>query len=221
MTVHEKLKPTYRLSLGDWKFQCFSDPNPPAVPPQDPPPTDPPNDPPVTYTQEQLDTQLTDAKKAAETQAKADLYKKLGVESFKDLQDRLGAAKTKEEADAVLRTSNETLTSENNSLKTELAFVKAATSYKPHDADILFATVKPLLQADPDSGEITNMKEVLEQVKTDKPFLFMSEEAAPGGQGGGSQQRPGSTAPGGGNPPAPKTDYDKGAELAKKRSQKN
>ena len=91
----------------------------------------------MTYTQEQLDTQITDAKNAAVTQTKADLYKKLGVESFKDLQDRLGAAKTKEEADATLRTSNETLTSENNSLKTELAFVKAATSYKPHDADIL------------------------------------------------------------------------------------
>lgn len=217
MKLHEKVKPTFRLCLGN--FQYFSDPNPPADPPQDPPPTDPPNDPPVTYTQEQLDTQLTDAKKAAETQAKADLYKKLGVESLKDLQDRLGAAKTKEEADAVLRTSNETLTSKNSSLKTELAFVKAATSYKPHDADILFATVKPLLQTDPDSGEITNMKEVLEQVKTDKPFLFVSEEAAPGGQGGGGQQRPGSTAPGGGNPPASKTDYDKGAELAKKRSQ--
>ncbi|MRS26152.1 hypothetical protein [Bacillus sp. RIT694] len=217
MKLHEKVKPTFRLRLGN--FQYFSDPNPPVDPPQDPPPTDPPADPPVTYTQEQLDTQITNAKNAAVTQAKADLYKKLGVESLKDLQDRLGAAKTKEEADATLRTSNETLTSENNSLKTELAFVKAATSYKPHDADILFATVKPLLQADPDSGEITNMKEVLEQVKTDKPFLFMSEEPAGGGQGGGGQQKPGSTAPGGGNPPASKTDYDKGAELAKRRSQ--
>ncbi|PEJ95077.1 phage scaffolding protein [Bacillus wiedmannii] len=203
-----------RLHLGN--FQFFSDPNTPADPPQDPPPTDPPNDPPVTYTQEQLDTQITDAKKATETQVKADLYKKLGVESFKDLQERLGAAKTKEEADATLRTTNESLSSENGILKTELAFVKAAASYKPHDADILFATVKPLLQTDPDSGEITNMKEVLEQVKTDKPFLFMSEEPA-----GGGQQRPGSTAPGGGNPPASKTDYDKGAELAKRRSQKN
>lgn len=47
-------------------------------------------------------------------------------------------------------------------MKTELVFIKAATSYKPHDADILFATVKPLLQTDPDSGEITNMKVVLE-----------------------------------------------------------
>ncbi len=204
-----------RLRLGN--FQYFSDPNPP----QDSPPTDPPADPPVTYTQEQLDTQITDAKNTAVTQTKADLYKKLGVESLKDLQDKLGVAKTKEEADATLRTSNETLTSENNSLKTELAFVKAATPYKPHDADILFATVKPLLQTDPDSGEITNMKEVLEQVKTDKPFLFMSEEPADGGQGGGSQQKPGSTAPGGGNPPASKTDYDLGAELAKRRSQKN
>ncbi len=205
-----------RLHLGN--FQFFSDPNPPADPPQDPPPTDPPNDPPVTYTQEQLDTQLSDATKEAKRQAKLDVYKQLGVESLKDLQDKLAAAKGKEEADATLRTTNETLSSENGSLKTELAFVKAASSYKPHDADILFATVKPLLQTDPDSGEITNMKEVLEQVKTDKPFLFMSEEAAPGGQGGGSQ-RPGSTAPGGGNPPASKTDYDKGAELAKRRSQ--
>ncbi|PGA99460.1 phage scaffolding protein [Bacillus wiedmannii] len=209
MKLHEKVKPTFRLCLGN--FQYFSEPNPP--------PTDPPNGPPVTYTQEQLDTQITDAKKAAETQVKADFYKKLGVESFKDLQEKLGTAKTKEEADATLRTANETLTSENGSLKTELAFVKAATSYKPHDADILFATVKPLLQTDPDSGEITNMKEVLEQVKTDKPFLFMSEEPAGGGQGGGGQQKPGSTAPGGGNPPASKTDYDKGAELARKRSQ--
>ncbi|PHF09299.1 hypothetical protein COF74_10935 [Bacillus wiedmannii] len=208
-----------RLHLGS--FQFFSDPNTSADPPQDPPPTDPPTEPPVTYTQEQLDTQLTDATKAAGQKAKQELYKTLGVESLKDLQDKLGASKTKEEADAVLRTTNETLSSENGSLKTELAFVKAATSYKPHDADILFATVKPLLQTDPDSGEITNMKEVLEQVKTDKPFLFMSEEVAPGGQGGGGQQRPGSTAPGGGNPPASKTDYDLGAELAKKRSQKN
>ena len=48
--------------------------------------------------------------------------------------------------------------------------------------------MKPLLQTDPDSGEITNMKEVLEQVKTDKPFLFMSEVPAGGGQGGGGQQ---------------------------------
>ncbi|WP_461301173.1 phage scaffolding protein [Bacillus sp. F9_6S_D1_P_5] len=212
------MKSLYKLRLN---LQYFSDPNPPVDPPQDPPPTDPPNDPPVTYTQEQLDTQITDAKKATETQVKADFYKKLGVESFKDLQDKLGASRTKEEADAVLRTTNETLSSENGSLKTELAFVKAATSYKPHDADILFATVKPLLQTDPDSGEITNMKEVLEQVKTDKPFLFMSEESTGGGQGGGGQQRPGSTAPGGGTPPASKTDYDLGAELAKKRSQKN
>lgn len=206
-----------RLHLGD--FQFFSDANPPADSPQDPPPIDQPNDPPVTYTQEQLDTQLTDAKKATETQVKADLYKKLDVESFKDLQDKLGAAKSKEEADAALRTTNESLSSENGSLKIELAFVKSAALYKPHDADILFATVKPLLQTDPDSGEITNMKEVLEQVKTDKPFLFMSEEPAGGGQGGGGQQRPGSTAPGGGNPPASKTDYDLGAELAKRRSQ--
>ncbi|PFW61541.1 hypothetical protein [Bacillus sp. AFS075034] len=210
------MKQLFKLRL-EKNLQYFSDPNPPADPPQDPPPNDPPNDPPVTYTQEQFDTQVADAKKAAETQAKADMYKKLGVESFKDLQDRLGAAKTKEEADAVLRTTNETLTSENGNLKTELAFVKAATSYKPHDADILFATVKPLLQTDPDSGEITNMKEVLEQVKTKKPFLFVTEEIG-GGQGGGSQ-KPGSTAPGGGNPPVSATDYDKGAELAKKRSQ--
>lgn len=215
MTLAKEKKQYFGLRLGN--LQHFSDPNPPADPPQDPPPNDPPNDPSVTYTQEQFDTQLADAKKSAETQAKADMYKKLGVESFKDLQDRLGAAKTKEEADAVLRTTNETLASENGSLKTELAFVKAATSYKPHDADILFATVKPLLQTDPDSGEITNMKEVLEQMKTEKPFLFISEEAG-GGQGGGSQ-KPGSTAPGGGNPPASATDYDKGAELAKKRSQ--
>ncbi|WP_242069224.1 MULTISPECIES: phage scaffolding protein [Bacillus cereus group] len=202
-----------RLRLGN--FQYFSEPNPPADPPQDPPPTDPP----VTYTQEQLDTQLTDATKTAGQKAKQELYKTLGVESLKDLQDKLGASKTKEEADAVLRTTNETLSSENGGLKTELAFVKAAASYKPHDADILFATVKPLLQTDPDSGEITNMKEVLEQVKAEKSFLFESEEAAPGGQGGGGQQRPGSTAPGGGNPPASKTDYDLGAELAKRRSQ--
>ena len=78
----------------------------------------------MTYTQEQLDTQLTDAKNAAVTQAKADLYKKLGVESLKDLQDRLGAAKTKEEADATLRTSNETLTSENNSFKNRTCICK-------------------------------------------------------------------------------------------------
>ncbi|MCU5414971.1 hypothetical protein OCE50_29340 [Bacillus wiedmannii] len=202
-----------RLRLGN--FQYFSEPNPPADPPQDPPPTDPP----VTYTQEQLDTQLTDATKTAGQKAKQELYKTLGVESLKDLQDKLGASKKKEEADAVLRTTNETLSSENGGLKTELAFVKAAASYKPHDADILFATVKPLLQTDPDSSEITNMKEVLEQVKAEKSFLFESEEAAPGGQGGGGQQRPGSTAPGGGNPPASKTDYDLGAELAKRRSQ--
>ncbi len=219
MKLHEKVKPTFRLRLGN--FQYFSDPNPPADPPQDPPPTDPPNDPPVTYTQEQLDAQVGDSAKAAARQAKQDLYKTLGVESLKDLQDKLGTAQSKEEADAILRTTNETLTLENGSLKTELSFVKAAASYNPHDAAILFATVKPLLQTDPDSGEITNMKEVLEQVKTDKPFLFMSEEPAGGGQGGGGQQRPGSTAPGGGTPPASKTDYDKGAELAKKRSQKN
>lgn len=208
---------TPKLRLGN--FQCFSDPNPPADPPQDPPPTDPPADPPVTYTQEQLDTQITDAKNAAVTQTKADLYKKLGVESFKDLQDRLGDAKTKEEADAALRTSNETLTVENSSLKTELAFVKAAASYKPHDADILFTTVKPLLQTDPDTGEITNMKEAIEQVKAAKPFLFVIDEPAGGGEGGGGQPKPKSTAPGGGTPPASLTDYEKGKELAKLYSQ--
>ncbi|MDA1650980.1 phage scaffolding protein [Bacillus cereus group sp. TH160LC] len=219
MKLHEKVKPTFRLRLGS--LQYFSDPNPPADPPQDPPPTDPPADPPVTYTQEQLDTQLTNAKKATETQVKADLYKKLGVESFKDLQDRLGAAKTKEEADATLRASNETLTTKNKSLETELAFVKASIGHKPHDADLLFTAVQPLLTTDPDTGEITNMKEAIEQVKAEKPFLFESEEVIPGGQGGGGQQKPGSTAPGGGNPPASKTDYDLGAELAKRRSQKN
>ncbi len=209
------MKSLYKLRLN---LQYFSDPNPPADPPQDPPPNDPPNDPPVTYTQEQLDAQLADAKKAAETQTKADLYKKIGVESLKDLQDKLSAAKTKEEADATLRSNNETLTAENSNLKTQLAFVKAAFKHNPHDADLLFTAVEPLLQKDPDTGEITNMKEAIEQVKTEKPFLFVNEESNGSGQGGGSQ-RPGSTAPGGGNPPASQTDYDKGAELAKKRSQ--
>ncbi|MDM5193536.1 hypothetical protein QUG02_11165 [Bacillus hominis] len=219
MKLHEKVKPTFRLRLGNLRY--FSDPNPPADPPQDPPPTDPPNDPPVTYTQEQLDTQLGDATKEAKRQGKLDVYKQLGVESLKDLQDKLAAATGKEEADATLRVSNETLTTKNKSLETELAFVKASIGHKPHDADLLFTAVQPLLTTDPDTGEITNMKEAIEQVKAEKPFLFESEEAAPGGQGGGGQQRPGSTAPGGGNPPASKTDYDKGAELAKRRSQKN
>ncbi|EOV9528868.1 hypothetical protein ACN5TA_004022 [Bacillus cytotoxicus] len=205
------MKTLFRLPLN---LQYFSDPNPPADPPQDPPP----NDPPVTYTQEQLDAQLADVKKTVETQTKADLYKKLGVESLKDLQDKLGAAKTKEEADATLRANNETLAIENSNLKTELAFVKAAFGHKPHDTGLLFTAVQPLLQKDPDTGEITNMKEAIEQVKVEKPFLFESEESAGTGQGGGSQI-PGSTAPGGGNPPASQTDYDKGAELAKRRSQ--
>lgn len=206
----------FRLHLN---LQFFSDPNPPADPPQDPPAggtTDP--EPPVAYTQEQLDTQLADTKKEAARQAKADMYKQLGVESLKDLQDKLGAAKTKEEADAALRTNNETLTTKNKSLETELAFVKASIGHKPHDADLLFTAVQPLLTTDPDSGEITNMKEAIEQVKAEKPFLFMSDEPAGGDQGGGSQ-RPRTTAPGGGNPPASKTDYEKGAELAKRRSQ--
>ncbi|MCU5376149.1 hypothetical protein OCA08_03235 [Bacillus cereus] len=211
------MKSLYKLRLN---LQYFSDPNPPADPPQDPPSNEPPNEPPVTYTQEQLDTQLTDATKEAKRQGKLDVYKQLGVESLKDLQDKLAAANGKEEADATLRATNETLTTKNKSLETELAFVKASIGHKPHDADLLFTAVQPLLTTDPDTGEITNMKEAIEQVKAEKPFLFASEEATPGGQGGG-QQRPGSTAPGGGNPPASKTDYDLGAELAKKRSQKN
>ena len=75
--------------------------------------------------------------------------------------------------------------------------------------------MKPLLQNRPDSGEITNMKEVLEQVKTDKPFLFMSEEPAGGGQGGGGHKDQEVLHQAVGNPPASKTDYDKGAELAR------
>ncbi|MGD2273207.1 hypothetical protein [Bacillus wiedmannii] len=208
-----------RLHLGN--FQFFSDPNTPADPPQDPSPTDPPADPPVTYTQEQLDAQLTDATKEAKRQGKLDVYKQLGVESLKDLQDKLVAANGKEEADATLKASNETLTTKNKSLETELSFVKASIGHKPHDADLLFTAVQPLLTTDPDTGEITNMKEAIEQVKAEKSFLFSSEEVEPGGQGGGGQQRPGSTAPGGGTPPVSKTDYDKGADLAKRRSQKN
>lgn len=219
MKLHEKVKPKFKLSLGN--LQYFSDSNPPADSPQDPPPTDPPAEPPVTYTQEQLDTQLSDATKEAKRQAKLDVYKQLGGESLKDLQDKLAAANGKEEADATLRASNEALTTKNKLLETELAFVKASIGHKPHDADLLFTAVQPLLTTDPDTGEITNMKEAIEQVKAEKPFLFESEEAAPGGQGGGGKQRPGSTAPGGGNPPASKTDYDKGAEIAKRRSQKN
>lgn len=208
------MKQPFRLRLN---LQYFSDSNPPADPPQDPPAggTDP--EPPVTYSQEQFDTQLADAKKEAARQAKTDMYKQLGVESLKDLQAKLSAAEGKEQADEVLRTTNEQLTNRTKELETELAFVKAATVHKPHDTSLLFTAVQPLLTTDPDSGEITNMKEAIEQVKTEKPFLFVSEEAGCG-QGGGSQ-KPGSTAPGGGNPPASATDYDKGAELAKKRSQ--
>ena len=105
---------------------------------------------PETFTVEQVDT----FKKEASQQAKLKLYEELGVKSMKELQEKLTASATKDEADAALKTMNQQLQSENEQLKTERAFMQEAFKHTPHDIGLLFTAVVPLLQRDPDTSEI-------------------------------------------------------------------
>jgi hypothetical protein len=212
-------------------LQFFAD-DPPTDPPADPPPSDPPA-PPETFTAEQLD----EARTAAAKEAKATLYKTLGVSSLKELQDRLGAqdklfeelgvksiedikerlqtAEGKAQTDAALKAENQQLNNRVKDLEIENAFIKSATQHKPHDFDLLFAAVKPLLTTDPDSGQVDNMEEAVKKVKEAKPFLFVAE-------GGEPQKQPPvpPPPPGAGNPPGSLKGVDLGKSIAQQRNQK-
>lgn len=167
-----------------------------------------------TFTSEQVDA----FRKEASRQAKLDLYKQLGVNSLKDLQDKLVAREEKEGLDTHSQEKIEQQTNRIKELETELSFVTEATKHNPHDTGLLFVSVKPLLQVDPDTGEVTNMAAAIEQIKKDKPFLFASAEQS---EGGGQQQtQPQHPQPGGGTPPTQLKGGDLGKSLAERFNKK-
>ncbi|MEZ2659294.1 hypothetical protein [Aneurinibacillus aneurinilyticus] len=169
-----------------------------------------------TFTSEQIE----DAKKEAARAAKTDLYKQLGVNSMKDLQERLQDAGTKEQADEQLRNQVQQQNVRINELETELAFVHTAVQYKPYDTGLLFAAIKPLLQTDPDTGEVTNMVAAIEQVKKEKSFLFAVEGGEGQQQSSQNPPKPNNTSPGAGDPPASKKGADLGKSLADRFNKK-
>lgn len=205
--------------------------DPPPNPPADTPPNEPPA-PPETFTAEQVEA----ARNAAVKDAKVSMYKTLGVASFKDLQERVGAqdklfeelgvksvdeikdllqtAEGKAQTDATLKTENQQLNSRVKDLEIENAFIKSATEHKPHDYDLLFAAIKPYLTTDPDTGAVDNMAEAIQKVKEEKPFLFATE--------GGDNRNPPPTPPpppGQGNPPGSLKGIDLGKSIAQQRNQ--
>lgn len=186
-------------------------------------PTDPPAVDPEDSTDNQPETftsdQIENAKKEAAQQAKLTLYSELGVKSLKDLQDKLKASETKEEADATLKSQNEQLNIEVTKLKTERAFMTEAFKHSPHDIGLLFTAVEPLLQRDPDTGEICNMEAAIEQVKKEKPFLFVSADQSEGGEQEQKTQ-PQHPQPGGGTPPTQLKGGDLGKSLAERFNKK-
>ncbi len=212
-------------------LQLFGGDPPPSDPPADPPPSDPPT-PPETFSAEQVEA----ARNAAVKDAKVSMYQSLGVTSFKDLQERVGAqdklfeelgvksvdeikdllqtAEGKAQTDATLKTENQQLNSRVKDLEIENAFIKSATEHKPHDYDLLFAAIKPHLTTDPDTGAVDNMAEAIKKVKEEKPFLFAAE--------GGDNRNPPPTPPpppGQGNPPGSLKGVDLGKSIAQQRNQ--
>ncbi|WP_276916927.1 hypothetical protein [Aneurinibacillus aneurinilyticus] len=210
--------------------------DPPPNPPADPPPNEPPT-PPETFTAEQVEA----ARNAAVKDAKVSMYKTLGVVSFKDLQERVGAqdklfeelgvksvdeikdllqtAEGKAQTDATLKTENQQLNSRVKDLEIENAFIKSATEHKPHDYDLLFAAIKPYLTTDPDTGAVDNMAEAIQKVKEEKPFLFAAEGGEPPQQPPSVPPKP-ADPPGAGEPPTKMTPAEYGAKLAAERNKR-
>lgn len=204
----KQFKSLLKLDIQTFAGDNNPEPNPEPTPPNDPLNPDGGNDPtPETFTAEQVEA----FKKEASQQAKMKLYEELGVKTMKELQEKITASATKDEADAVLKTTNQQLQSEIEQLKTERAFMQEAFKHTPHDIGLLFAAVAPLLQRDPDTSEITNMSAAIEKVKKEKPFLFVTTSPEGGGQPNEPITHP---QPGGGNPPTQKKGLELGKDLA-------
>lgn len=159
---------------------------------------------PKTFTEEDIES----ARTTALNKAKEDLYKQLGVKNLNELQAKLKASESKEQADETLKAQIEEKDNEINVLKTSLKFSRAVAKYYPQDEELVLTAVTPLLQKDPDTGEVTNMEEAIKKIKAEKPFLFKADS------------KPGSTEPGGGDPPASKKGKDLGASIAERRNKR-
>lgn len=201
-----KIKP-FLLTLD---LQHFSDPN---NPPADPPPSDPPNPEPETFSKDYVEklrkeaasyrTKAKDLEADSKTQQQAMLnkvFEALGINPDPNLEfeKQLSAAqKTAQEAEK--RANDKLIRAEIKSIGAGLGII---------DPDVAYLLVGKESLVIKEDGSVEGVKEALEQVIQEKPYLVGS--GVPGEQPKPTGYKPGSTQRG--NNPKPEDDYQAGVD---------